>query len=107
MTLDIFFQAEGKYWQIDQKFVPEDPRNTSLTHTIKEFMDRYRAGTWDDPFYFTRRDVSKKQDVKLEKGVNFLYLLKPPIAKGFNVVYRVRPKNRKTSNFAVIGLMRF
>jgi hypothetical protein len=23
------------------------------------------------------------------------------------VVYRVRPKNRKTSNFAVIGLMRF
>ena len=90
MTLDIFQAEDLKAWQIDEICL-EDPRNT-LTHTIKEFADRYEPNGMTVFIYGDA--TSKKQDVKLEKGVNFFVLIENQlIAKGFNVVRRVPSKN--------------
>jgi phage terminase large subunit len=90
MTLDIF-QAEGlKAWQIDEICL-EDPRNT-LKHTIDEFADRYDPNGMTIFIYGDA--TSRKQDVKLEKGVNFFVLIENLLQeKGYNVVRRVPSKN--------------
>lgn len=90
VTLNIH-QAEGlNAWQIDEICLP-DPLNT-LKATLNEFVRRYPANGMTVFLYGDA--TSKKEDVKLEKGVNFFVLIENRLrAEGYVVLRRVPSKN--------------
>lgn len=90
MTLDIFQAEDLRAWQIDEICL-EDPLNT-LKHTIKEFINRYPNNGLTVFIYGD--STSRKQDVKLEKGVDFYVLIENQLrAAGYTTARRVPSKN--------------